>query len=42
MKDEYTLLAGTQWPDATPWTPFDARAVDFLSALSEADRKSVV
>lgn len=36
MKDEYTLLAGTQWPDATPWAPFDARAVDFLSALSEA------
>ena len=35
MRDNVTLLAGTARPEATPWPPFDPRAVTFLAELSE-------
>ena len=34
MRDKITLMAGVDQPDATPWPPFDPRAIHFLSDLS--------
>lgn len=34
MRDNITLLAGVAQPEATPWPPFDPRALSFLSDLS--------
>ena len=39
MRDDVTLLAGTAEPEATPWAPFDPRAVDFLADLSAELRR---
>lgn len=35
MRDDVILLAGSEETERTPWRPFDPRAVDFLSDLSE-------
>ncbi|NNJ32134.1 acyl-CoA reductase [Lacrimispora defluvii] len=39
MKDEVVILAGVRQPEAEPWEPFAAPALDFLEQLSREIRR---